>query len=139
MKKKLNTGKLVQNLIAIALVVAAFLAVRALLGTRQLMYLTATSVDHVNVLTMDTGVITATTTGDDTAGLVKLLSKAVFHGAAQGEPAAPATHLQVCKKDGSQLDLVVCEGQITVDGSHHKIRTADSAAILAWSEEICSR
>lgn len=124
-----------QNLIAIGLIVAFVVAIRMFLGSYELMYLSSKDIDHVDVTTTPPG-ITAVSTGDDTAQMVKLLRKTVFHGKTNAVPAGQYTTMTLYFHDGTQQKISVCGDYIEVDGVGYSTREKDGAAIAEWAESL---
>lgn len=121
-----------QNIILAIVLVAALVLIRLLLGTRTFIYLSSKDIDHVDITVTPPG-IAATSTGDDTAALVKLLGKAVTYLPTDQVPSGQSVSLTIFKHDGTQSHVVVCGDYLEVDGKGYHTRTSDGEAIAQWA------
>ena len=121
-----------QNIL-IAIVLVALVVIRLLLGTRTFIYLSSKDIDHVDITVTPPG-ISATSTGDDTAALVKLLGKAVVYLPSQEMPSGQSVSLTLYKHDGTQTQVLVCGNYLEVDGKGYHTRAADGEAIAQWAQ-----
>ncbi len=122
-----------QNILIAIVLVAALVVIRLLLGTRTFIYLSSKDIDHVDITVTPPG-ISATSTGDDTAALVKLLGKAVVYLPSKEMPSGQSVSLTLYKHDGTQTQVLVCGNYLEVDGKGYHTRAADGEAIAQWAQ-----
>lgn len=133
-----KTHTLLRSLLLILLAVAVFLLARFLMGTYTMMHLSATDIDHVELVVSPNG-MSATSTGDDTAALVNLLRKVSVYYAQDAAVAGQSTALTIFKHDGSQMQVVLCGDHLTMDGKGYKCDAEASQKVLDWANELLAK
>ena len=137
MEQKPKFPKALKRLLTLLIALLCLFGVKALLGTRTMMYLYARDIDHIEVNITPPGV-TMTAAGEDTAAVVSLLSKAVTHG--RQEPVTgQAIALTIYYLDERVQQLNVCGDYLEVDGKRYKMRLSDGEAIEAWARALAEK
>lgn len=122
-----------QNVVLAVVIVAAVLLLRMVLGSRELMYFTASRFETVTVETVPSAAVTLE---DRQVGeLAPMLSKIVFYR--REEPSGETgrqLHLVATEPDGSQTDVVIwADGtHLTMDGKTFQVRAKDVENVIQW-------
>lgn len=124
-----NRTRILLRVLLIAAAVLCFLtALRLLLGTRQMMYLSAVDIHHIEV-TMTPPGTTLTASGDDAAEAVKILNKTVCYYPQQEEVAGQTVALTIHRHDGTTMTVTACGDHFTIDGKGYKTRLSDGEKV----------
>ena len=130
--------KIFQRLLILAAVLLCLAGLRLLLGTRQMMYLSAVDIHHMEVTVTPPGT-TMTASGDDAAEGVKILNKTVCYYPQQEEVAGQAVALTIYRHDGTTMTVTACGDHFTIGGKGYKTRSADGETLAAWAEALAEK
>lgn len=140
MEKKTSKGPspLLRRLLTIGAIILFFVLARLLLGTQQMMYLSALDIDHIDVTVTPTGT-TMTASGDDAAEAVKVLNKTVCYYPQQQEVTGQAVTLIIYMHDGSTMTVIGCGDHFTIDGKGYKTRLSDGEKLDQWAQALAEK
>ena len=127
-----------QRIAAVLVVLACLAGIRLLMGTRQMMYLSARDIARIEVAITPPGT-TLTATGDDAAEAVKILSKTVCYTQQKEEVAGQAVTLTIYKHDGTAMMVISCGDHVTIDGKGYRARLSDGEALAAWAQALADK
>lgn len=133
-----RTRIILRRLLTVAVVLLCLAAARRLLGTRQMMYLSAVDIHHIEV-TMTPPGTTLTASGDDAAEAVKILSKTVCYHPQQEEVAGQTVALTIHKHDGTTMTVTACGDHFTIDGKGYKTRLSDGEKLAQWAQALAEK
>lgn len=132
-------GKVILRRVITILVVLAILAgVRLLMGTRQLMYLSARDIARIEVNINPPGTA-LTATGDDAAEAVKVLNRTVCYLSQQEEVSGQAVALTIYKHDGTTMSVLSCGDSLTIDGHTYRARLSDGEKLSDWAQALAEK
>ena len=137
-KSSSRFSAILRRLVTILVVLAVLAGVRLLLGTRQMMDLSAKDIDHIEVTVTPPGT-TLTAVGDDSAEAVKVLNQVVCYYPRQEAVAGQSVTLVIYMHDATTMTVTACGDQYTIDGKGYKTRTADGDALSAWAQALAEK
>ena len=129
---------LLRRILTILVVLLVLAVARLLLGSRQMMYLSALDVDHIDVSITPPGTV-ATAVYDDAAQAVNILNQMVCYYPQSEKVAGESVTLTIYKHDGTTMTVVSCGSHITIDGKGHKTRLSDGEALSAWAQALVDK
>lgn len=136
-KTRKPLSPLLRRLLTVAAVIICFVLIRMVLGTQQMMYLSAVDIDHIDVTITPPGT-TLTASGDDAAEAVKVLNKTVCYYP-QEEVAGQAVTLTIYMHDGSTMTVTGCGDHFTIDGKGYKTRPSDGEKLVQWAQALAEK
>lgn len=129
---------ILRRIATILVVLVILAAARLLLGSRQMMYLSATDIDHMDVTISPSGT-TVTAVGDDSAAAVNILSQTVCYYPQQEEVAGQSVSLDIYMHDGTIMTVTACGNHFTIDGKSYKARLSDGEALEDWAQALAEK
>lgn len=128
-------SRFLKRLAAVVLAILCLAGIRFLLGSRQMMYLSAKDIARIEVSITPPG-STCTATGDDSAAAVKILSRTVCYAARDEEVSGQTVALTIYKHDGTTMTVTACGDRCTIDGKTYRIRLSDEEDLLQWAQAL---
>lgn len=132
-----SLSPLLRRLLTIGAVLVCLVIARLLLGTQQMMYLSAVDIHHIDVTITPPGT-TLTASGDDAAEAVKILNKTVCYYP-QEEVAGQAVNLTIYMHDGTTMTVTGCGDHFTIDGKGYKTRLSDGEKLAQWAQALAEK
>lgn len=133
-----NNHPILRRIATILIVLVILAAARLLLGSRQMMYLSATDIDHMEV-TMTPQGTTVTAVGDDSAAAVNILSQTVCYYPQAEEVTGQSVSLEIYMHDGTTMTVTACGDHFTIDGKSYKTRLSDEEALAEWAQALAEK
>ena len=87
---KKSLPPVLSRILTVVAIIVVFVLARLLLGSQEMMYLSAKDIDHIDVAVNPDGIV-LTSTGDDSAAAVKILNKTICYYPRQEEAATIST------------------------------------------------
>lgn len=131
-------SRILQRLGTIVLVLLCLAGIRMLLGSRQMMYLSAKDIDHIEVTITPPGT-TLTSVGDDSAEAVKILSQTVCYFPRSENVTGQSVTLTIYKHDGTTMTVTSCGDHCTIDGKAYWVRASDGEALAQWALSLSEK
>lgn len=128
-------SRFLQRLAAIVLAIVCLAGIRFLLGSRQMMYLSAKDISRIEVSITPPG-STCTATGDDSAAAVKILNQTVCYGARNENTSGQTVALTIYNHDDTTMNVTFCGNCCTIDGKSYRIRPSDEESLLQWAQTL---
>nr|WP_317400991.1 hypothetical protein [uncultured Gemmiger sp.] len=136
--KNSRYARILRRLGAGILILLCLGGIRILLGSRQMMYLSATDIDHIDVTITPPGT-TLTSVGDDSAEAVKILSQTVCYFPRSESVAGQAVTLTIYKHNGTTMTVTSCGNHCTIDGKAYRVRSSDGEALAQWALSLAEK
>lgn len=128
---------LLRRLLTIGAVLVCLVIARLLLGTQQMMYLSAVDIHHIDVTITPPGT-TLTASGDDAAEAVKILNQTVCYYP-QEEVAGQAVSLTIYMHNGTTMTVSSCGDHFSIDGKGYKTRLSDGDTLAQWAQALAEK
>lgn len=140
MDKKMpnRTSVILRRILTVVVVLVVLAAVRLVLGSKEMMYLSAKDIDHIEVTVNPDG-LALSAYGDDAAEGVKVLNKTICYYPQNEEMAGQAVTLQIYMHDETTMTVVSCGDHCTIDGKGYKTRAADGEALVQWAQALAEK
>lgn len=133
-----RTHLILRRILTVVVVLALLVAVRLVLGSKEMMYLSARDIDHIEVTVNPDG-LALSAYGDDAAVGVKVLNKTVCYYPQAEEVAGQSVSLDIYMNDGTMMTVVSCGNHCTIDGKGYKTRSADGEALVQWAQALAEK
>ena len=133
-----RTHLILRRILTVVVVLALLVAVRLVLGSKEMMYLSARDIDHIEVTVNPDGLVLSAY-GDAAAEGVKVLNKTICYYPQAEEVAGQSGALQIYMHDETTMTVVSCGDHCTIDGKGYKTRLADGEALVQWAQALAEK
>lgn len=137
-KNKKSLPPVLSRILTVVVILVVFVLARLLLGSQEMMYLSAKDIDHIDV-TVNPGGIALTSTGDDSAEAVKILNKTVCYYPQQEDVAGQAVTLTIYMHDETTITVTACGNHFIIDGKGYKTRMSDGEKLDQWAQALAEK
>lgn len=127
-----------RKILTVVVVLLVLAAARLLLGSKEMMYLSATDVDHIEATVLPDN-ISVTAVGDDSAAAVKILNRTVCHYPQAEKEAGQSVTLTLYMHDGTTMTVTACGSHFEIDGKGYKARSSDGEALVEWAKALSEK
>lgn len=135
---KKSLPPVLSRILTVVAIIVVFVLARLLLGSQEMMYLSAKDIDHIDVAVNPDGIV-LTSTGDDSAAAVKILNKTICYYPRQEEAAGQAVTLTIYMHDETTMTVTACGDYFNIDGKGYKTRLSDGEKLAEWAEALAEK